>query len=60
MLSCSGHGLYSSASEVGAVLRLPMDGKDLIVVPSLKSTAQQGRFNISFMSTRDVKVERIQ
>lgn len=61
VLSSSAHGReYSNASEVGTVLRLPPDGKDLIVVPSLKSTSHQGRFNISFMSTRDVRVERIQ
>jgi len=51
---------YSSASEVGAVLKLPADGKDLLVVPSLKRPGDQGRFTISFMSTRDIQVERIQ
>ncbi|CAE7302867.1 unnamed protein product [Symbiodinium natans] len=45
---------YSSASEVGAVLRVPQDRPDepFIVVPSLKSTNHQGRFTITFMSTQ--------
>ncbi|CAE7523068.1 unnamed protein product, partial [Symbiodinium pilosum] len=53
---------YSSASEVGAVLRLPLDRPEepFIVVPSLKSTNHQGRFTITFMSTQDIEVERIQ
>ncbi|CAK9050973.1 unnamed protein product, partial [Durusdinium trenchii] len=61
VLASSAHGReYSTASEVGAVLKLPEDGKDLVVVPSLKSTGHQGRFTISFMSTRELQVERIQ
>lgn len=53
---------YSSASEVGAVLRLPQDRPEepFIVVPSLKSSNHQGRFTITFMSTQDIEVERIQ
>jgi len=51
---------YSTASEVGAVLKLPADGKDLLVVPSLRTANHQGRFTISFMSTREIHVERLQ
>jgi len=53
---------YSSASEVGTVLRLPQDRPEepFIVVPSLKSSNHQGRFTITFMSTQDIEVERIQ
>jgi len=53
---------YSRASEVGAVLRLPKARPEepFIVVPSLKSTHHQGRFTVTFMSTQDMEVERIQ
>ncbi|CAJ1377234.1 unnamed protein product [Effrenium voratum] len=51
---------YSSAAEVGAVLKMPESGAPLIVVPSLKTSSDTGRFSISFMSTRDIHVERIQ
>eukprot|EP00931_Biecheleriopsis_adriatica_P108781 TRINITY_DN8306_c0_g1_i7.p1 TRINITY_DN8306_c0_g1~~TRINITY_DN8306_c0_g1_i7.p1 ORF type:complete len:2146 (-),score=473.90 TRINITY_DN8306_c0_g1_i7:103-6483(-) len=63
VLACSGlpGREYSSASEVGASIKIDeKHSEPLIVVPSLKSTSGQGKFTITFLSNRELEVERIQ
>jgi len=53
-------GSYSAASEVGAAVKLRYHAKPLVIVPSLSSKSGRGSFTITFMSTTELKVERLQ
>lgn len=62
VLACSGQAgaEYSTASEVGVGVHLDKTCAPVVVVPSLKTTSCIGKYSLTFLSTRDISVERLQ